>query len=230
MLNSPDAEIPSTKALKVVICDVHPQMRSGLRHVLATMLGCDVVGETSTGEGALALVEKHAPTMIVLDLFLAGAMNGRTVLHEIRRKKLPVKVFVHTESLRQDDFEEWFKDPDGPDGVDEKVTGDIELSIAFTQVLVTSQKHMPMRLVKKFMHFTGAHTKTLTNLTAKEFQVLKLAVQPNISITDIAKHLQYSASTVRCYLATIYSKLGLEQHNRAALIGFYLTHQHNKAS
>ena len=64
--------MPLTKDLKVVICDDHPQMRGGLRYVLATMLGCAVVGETDTGEGALALVEKHEPVMLVLDLSLAG--------------------------------------------------------------------------------------------------------------------------------------------------------------
>jgi DNA-binding NarL/FixJ family response regulator len=202
-------------------------MRGGIRYVLATMLGCDVVGETDTGEGALALVEKHEPVMLVLDLSLAGSMNGRTVLHEIRRKNLPVKVFVHTAFLGRDDFEDWFSDPDGPDGVDEKGTGDTELSLAFAQVLVTDQKYMPMRLVRKFMD--GARTEALDNLTAKELRVLRLAVQPDISIIDIAQRLKYSASTVRVYLTTIYNKLGLVQHNRAALMAFYLT-QHPEIS
>jgi DNA-binding NarL/FixJ family response regulator len=227
MLSYSEGEMPLTKGLTAVICDDHPQMRGGIRYVLSTMLGCEVVGETDTGEGALTLVEKHEPVMLVLDLSLAGRMNGRAVLREIRSKKLPVKVFIYTAYLGRDDFEQWFNDPDGPDGVDEKGTSDTELSLAFAQVLVTGQKYMPVRLVRKFMG--GARDMALDNLTAKEFQVLKLAVQPEISIIDIAQRLKYSASTVRVYLTTIYSKLGLEQHNRAALMAYYLT-QHPEIS
>lgn len=216
-----ESNIQSTKGLKVIVCDNHPQMRGGLRNVLTTMLGCEVVGETGRGEDVIGLLEQHKPDMLVLDLSLAGPMNGRTVLHEVRCKRLPVKVFIHTAFLGRDDFEEWFHDPDGPDGVDEKSTSDQELALAFAQVLVTAQKHMPTRLVKKFM--TGAHVGALNRLTSKEFRVLKLAVRPDISTQEIARHLNYSPSTVRVYMATLYSKLGLEQHNRAALLAFYLT-------
>lgn len=221
MLGYLNGETSLTKGLRVVICDDHPQMRGGIRYVLSTMLKCEVVGETGTGEDALALVEKHEPMMLVLDLSLAGRMNGRAVLREIRNKKLPVKVFIYTAFLGRDDFEQWFSDPDGPDGVDEKGASDTELALAFVQVLITSQKYMPMRLVRKFMD--GARSMALDNLTTKEFRVLKLAVQPEISIIDIAQRLEYSASTVRVYLTTIYCKLGLQQHNRAALMAYYLT-------
>ena len=216
-------ETQITQGFRVVVCDDHPQMRGGVRNVLMGMLGCEVVGEADRGEDAIALVERHKPDMLVLDLSLAGTMNGRMVLSEIRRKGMPVKVFIHTAFLCRDDFEDWFNDPDGPDGVDEKGTGDKELAIGFTQVLITDQKYVPMRLVKKFMD--GARGKALDRLTAKEFLVLKFAVRPEVSMQEIAQCLGYSSSTVRGYLTTIYDKLGLEQHNRTALLAFYHGHR-----
>ena len=223
MLSYSAGEMPLTKDLKVVICDDHPQMRGGLRNVLTAMLGCEVVAETDRGEDVIALLERYKPDMLVLDLSLAGAMNGRAVLSQIRHRGLPVKVFVHTAFLCRDDFEDWFNDPDGPDGVDEKGTGDKELAIGFTQVLSTDQKYVPMRLVRKFMD--GARGKALDRLSAKEFLVLKLAVRPDVSMQEIAKKLEYRPSTVRVYLTTIYDKLGLEQHNRSALLAFYYAHR-----
>lgn len=223
MLIYTEGSIRITQGCKVVVCDDHPQMRGGVRNVLTTMLGCEIVGEAARGEDAIALVEAHKPDMLVLDLSLAGQLNGRSVLSEIRRRRLPVKVFVHTAFLNRDDFEEWFNDPDGPDGIDEKGTGDRELAIGFTQVLITDQKYVPMRLMKKFMD--GSRGKALDRLTAKEILVMKLAVRPEYDTQEIAKRLSYSSSTVRSYLAIIYDKLGLEQHNRAALMAFYHGHR-----
>ena len=212
-----------TQGCKVVICDDHPQMRGGVRNVLVGMLGCDVVGEAAKGEDALALLELHGPSMLVLDLSLPGALNGRDVLSEVRRKRLPVKVFVHTAYLNRDDFEEWVDDPDGPDGIDEKGTGDKELAIGFTQVLLTDDKYVPLRLIRKFGG--DSYGKALDRLTPKEIQLLKLAVQPELHVLEIAKRLNYSSSTVRAYLSTVYAKLGLEQNTRAALIKFYYEHR-----
>jgi DNA-binding NarL/FixJ family response regulator len=212
-----------TQGFRVVVCDDHPQMRGGVRTVLTDMLGCEVVGEAASGEEALALVEKQKPDMLVLDLSLSGTLSGREVLSELRRRRMSVKVFVHTAYLNRDDFEDWFNSPDGPEGVDEKGTSDRELAIGFTQVLITEQKYVPLHLIRKFMD--GSWNKALDRLTAKEVLVLKLAIRPELNTPEIARQLGYSSSTVRSYLATIYVKLGLEQHNRAALMAFYYSHR-----
>ncbi len=217
----------ATAGYRVVICDDHPQMRGGLRNVLSAILGCEVVAETALGEEAIRLVETHHPDLLVLDLSLPGDVSGRDVLGHIRLRKLPVKIFIHTAFLNRDDFEEWIANADGPDGIDEKGTGDVELAIGFTQVLLTEQKYVPLRLIRKF----GAHAqgRELDSLTPKETQVLKLAVHAEFDTLDIAQQLNYSASTVRSYLTTIYAKLGLEQHSRSALIQFYYAHHEEVA-
>ncbi len=212
-----------TKGRKVVIVDDHPQMRGGLRNVLAGALGCEVVGETALGEEAVGLVEAHKPDLLVLDLSLAGSMSGHDVLLEIRRKGLPVKVFVHTAFLNRDDFEEWMNSADGPDGIDEKGAGDMELVIGFTQVLVTGEKYVPARLMKKFG--AGSEYSPLGRLAPAELRILKLALHPELTTQAIAGQLGYTSSTVRSYLTTIYTKLGLEQHTRAALMAFYYDHR-----
>lgn len=212
-----------TEGRRVMIVDDHPQMRGGLRNVLSGQLGCNVVAETSSGEEALQLVCDHSPDLLVLDLSLAGKVNGHEVLAEIRRRNLPVKVFVHTAFLNRDDFEEWVSNADGPDGIEEKGIGDNALAIGFTQVLATNEKYVPFRLMHKFG--TRSYGKALDRLTPTEIQIMKLALRPELSTQKIAEQLGYTASTVRSYLTTIYSKLGLEQHNRAALMAFYYDHK-----
>lgn len=223
MLIYTQGDTHATKGCRIVLCDDHPQMRGGLRNVLVGMLGCEVIAETARGEEAIEQVKMYKPHMLVLDLSLAGTLNGRDVLSEVRSQCPSVKVFVHTAFLNRDDFEEWTDSPDGPDGIDEKGTGDVELAVGFTQVLLTDQKYIPLRLIKKFGSKTQG--KVLDRLTPKEIQVLKLAVRPEIDTREIAKQLNYTSSTVRSYLTTIYAKLGLEQHTRAALMAFYYDHR-----
>lgn len=140
MLLYTQSDVKVTQGRKVVICDEHPQMRGGLRNVLVGMLGCEVLGEVAKGEDAIALLEVHVPDMVVLEASLPGTVNGRGVLGVIRRLCPAAKVFVYTAFLNCEDFEAWIDDPDGPDGIDEKGTGDMELAIGFTQVLMTDQK------------------------------------------------------------------------------------------
>lgn len=45
------------------------------------------VHEAETGESALALLVKHRPALILLDVMLASPMDGLTVCHEIRSIK-----------------------------------------------------------------------------------------------------------------------------------------------
>ena len=227
MLVYTQSETENTQGRKVMVCDDHPQMRGGVRNVLVGMLGCEVVGEAAKGEDVLPMLESHGPHMLVLDLSLAGKTNGREVLSAIRRRHLSVKVFVHTAFLNRDDFEEWIASPDGPDGIDEKGTSDVELAIGFTQVLLTDQKYVPLRLIKKYG--SRAQGKAVDRLTPKELQVLKLAVRPELGTREIAKQLNCTSSTVRAYLTTVYAKLGLDQHNRAALLAFYYDHRDEMA-
>jgi DNA-binding NarL/FixJ family response regulator len=223
MLAYPEGNRQITYGFRVVVCDAHPQMRAGVRNVLTAMLGCEVVGEAATGEDAIAMIERYTPDMLVLDLSLPGKLNGRETLSELRRKRLPVKVFVHTANLNRADFEGWLNDHEGPDGMEEKIASDRELALGFAQVLITEQKYVPLRLFRKFMD--RSWTQAIDRLTLKESVVFNLAVRPELDTLGIARKLGYSPSTVRSYLTTIYAKLGLEQHNRAALMAFYYSHR-----
>jgi DNA-binding response OmpR family regulator len=71
----------SQKRTALVVEDT-PHIRLFVRTVL-TKAGYEVY-EAETGESALALVIKHRPDIILLDVMLASPMDGLTVCHEIR--------------------------------------------------------------------------------------------------------------------------------------------------
>ena len=59
---------------RVLLADDHRVLRESLK-LLLEMNGCEVVGEASTGEEALALAGRIHPQVIVMDLEMPG-MGG----------------------------------------------------------------------------------------------------------------------------------------------------------
>ena len=56
--------------IRVAIADDHAVVRQGLRTFLELQDGMDVVGEAADGEEAVALVERTAPDVVLLDLVM----------------------------------------------------------------------------------------------------------------------------------------------------------------
>lgn len=66
-------------------------------------LGYDVVGTTSTGEEAIELARRHRPTLVLMDIRLAGAMDGIEAAQQIHREcNLPILFLTATAELGTD--------------------------------------------------------------------------------------------------------------------------------
>ena len=73
---------------RVVLADDHTLVRSGIRRILESQPGFEVVGEAADGAEAVALVRSTAPDVVVLDLNMPGT-GGLDVLPAIKAE--PIK-------------------------------------------------------------------------------------------------------------------------------------------
>src|ERR1700693_410231 len=80
-------------SLKVLIADDHPLMLKGIRRALETSEDISVVGEASSGEEMLALIERRKPDLVLLDLHMPG-LDGLGCIAEIKRRWPKVKCVV----------------------------------------------------------------------------------------------------------------------------------------
>ena len=62
--------------IRVMLTDDHRVLRESLKLFLEKN-GCEVVGEASTGEEALALAARVRPQVIVMDLEMPGVRRSR---------------------------------------------------------------------------------------------------------------------------------------------------------
>lgn len=75
---------------RIVLAEDEQVVAAELAAELAA-LGFDIAGVATTGGDALALVERCAPDLVLMDIQLAGPMNGIEAAHELRRRwQLPV--------------------------------------------------------------------------------------------------------------------------------------------
>lgn len=88
--------------IRLLICDDQVFVCEGLRAILSTDLGIEVVGMAYNGEEALRQAESLRPQIILMDLKMPG-MNGVQATRQIRERFPEVRILV----LTTYDFDEW---------------------------------------------------------------------------------------------------------------------------
>ena len=69
--------------ISVLLVDDHAVVRQGLRMLLQTEPGIDIVGEADNGTQAVSLVEELRPAVVLMDVAMP-AMNGAQASRQIR--------------------------------------------------------------------------------------------------------------------------------------------------
>ena len=81
-------DVGSEDPIRVVLAEDHAEFRLGLKEMLATDGGIEIVGEAENGAQAVALAREVRPDVIVLDLVMP-VMEGREALGLILRDVSP---------------------------------------------------------------------------------------------------------------------------------------------
>ena len=204
--------------IKVLICDDQYMVREGLRVILGTARGMEVVGLAQDGAEALELIPETKPDLVLMDLKMPG-MNGIHATRLIRERHPEVRVLV----LTTYDADEWVFDAirSGAAGYLLKDTPRDQLLEAI-QGTVEGKTHVDPAVAGKLFarvaqSAAAADTTMVDALSERERKVLSLLAH-GLSNADIAARLYLSEGTVRNYVSSIYSKLGVTDRTQAAVL------------
>jgi DNA-binding NarL/FixJ family response regulator len=213
----------SDGAIRVIVVDDDPLVRSGLKLMLDGSDRVRVVGEAGDGSEVLAAVDRHRPDVVLMDLRMPG-VDGLAATELLRGQPDPPEVLVLTTFDADDQVlralragAAGFLVKDTPPGeivraIELVAAGDGMLSPAVTRRLIA---HVAVR--------TGTQARgevareRLRALSDREREVA-FAVGEGKSNADIAAELFMSVATVKAHVSRLLAKLEVDNRVQIALL------------
>lgn len=204
-------------AVRVLLADDHPVYRLGLRALLESTAGFDVVGEASSGEEAVAASRDLAPDVVVMDLRMPG-LNGIEATRALLKNQPDAAVLILTYS----DEDQSLLDAvlAGARGYVLKDAGKEAILRAIHDV-ANGEMVLGASIAKRLPHLlAGGGTPVpspFPQLTDREREILDLMAK-GIDNRQIAIQLGVGEKRVRNCVSEIYTKLAVPDRPQAIIV------------
>ena len=208
------------ETIRLLICDDQAIVCEGLRAILTPIPQIEVVGIANNGAEAVDLTRAKQPDLVLMDLKMPK-MNGIQATKAIREQFPNVRILV----LTTFDADEWVIDAirNGASGYLLKDTPQEELVKAIIDTahgLSHIDPHVAGKLLDRITRQQVSvmpDGKLISQLSDREREVLRL-LATGLSNTEIAQTLFLSEGTVKNYVSTLFSKLGVTDRTQAAIL------------
>lgn len=188
--------------IQVVLADDHDLVRSGIKALLSTVEGVQVIAEARNGNELLALLESVKPDVVMTDISMPG-MDGITAIAEIHSRHPDVRVIV----LSMYDTVDFVKRAvaNGACGYLMKDAPPFELEQALRSVMATGS-YFSAAVAQRLLQ--PSEPTVDDELTQRQVEILTLIAQGK-SAKEIAFELGLSPKTVDVHRARIMERLRL---------------------
>ncbi len=207
---------------RILLVDDHEVVRLGLKSLLERHPQFDIVGEAGSAREALELTEKTHPDVVVMDIRLPGT-SGIEACEEITTRYPDTKVLMLTSYAEDEMLFSAIRA--GASGYVLKQIGGDELVHALEAVARGEALLDPAVTQRVFQEVRRAvkeeEASAFAHLSQQEKHVL-LLVSEGKTNREIAKALFLGEGTVRNYVSSILSKLGVS--NRAEAAAYAVEH------
>jgi DNA-binding NarL/FixJ family response regulator len=197
--------------IRLLIADDHAVVRTGLRHLVATFDGVELVGAAANGDEAVALSAEHRPDVVLMDLEMP-VLDGIEATRRIVEAEPGVAVVVLTSFS---DREQILRALDA--GAIGYLLKDAEPAELERAVRAAARGEAPLdpRAGRALLQDRVAGS-PLDGLSEREREVLGMVARglPN---KLIARELGISEKTVKAHLTSVFRTIGVTDRTQAAL-------------
>ncbi|NLU68635.1 response regulator transcription factor [Streptomyces sp. HNM0574] len=202
--------------ITVFLLDDHEVVRRGVHEMLAMENDIEVVGEAGTAADALVRIPATRPDVAVLDVRLPDG-SGVEVCREIRSRDSGVKCLMLTSF--SDDEALFDAIVAGASGYVLKAIRGQELLTAVRDVAAGRSLLDPVatqRVLERLRTGRGApEDDPAASLTEQEQRILDL-IGEGLTNRAIGERLHLAEKTIKNYVSSVLSKLGMERRSQAA--------------
>jgi len=209
---APDPEPP----VRIVLADDHSVVRAGLRFLLETETGFEVVAEAANAEDAARYVRGHHPDVLILDLNMPGG-SGLELIPRMREEAPETRIVVLT--MQRDPAFARQALGAGAVGYVLKDAADGELVLAVRLAANGGTYLNPQLGARLAAQPVDARP---GDLSERELEILRLIALGHTN-PEIAAQLFLSIRTIEAHRSHIHQKLRLT--SRAELVRFALEHR-----
>jgi DNA-binding NarL/FixJ family response regulator len=198
-------------AIRVVLVDDHPVVRSGIRTLIEGAGDIEVVGEGSSGAEAFELVARLAPAVLLLDMEMPG-LSGIDVARRLHAEGSPVRILA----LSAYDDEQYVIEllAIGAAGYLTKDEALDTIADAVRGVAAGEEGWFSRRATARMVTWTRRAEAPSYQLTTRELDVLRLLAK-GWTNGAIAAELNIAERTVRFHLRHLYDKLEVNTRGEA---------------
>jgi DNA-binding NarL/FixJ family response regulator len=216
----------SAAAIRIVVADDHPVVRFGVKNMLMSEPGFEVVGEANDGDDAITQTLELEPDILLLDL-LMPRLPGLEAMRAIMTKSPRVKIILLTSTISPQQIIEALQI--GARGIvlKDSVAGDLSQSL---KAVLSGDYWIGGKRVANLLsalHELMAQAAAVPErktygLTPRELEVVSCIVE-GCSNRDIAKQFNISEETVKRHLSNVFDKTGVSTRLELAL--FAIAHK-----
>jgi DNA-binding NarL/FixJ family response regulator len=202
--------------MRIVIVDDDPLVRMGLRAIVGSEPGWEVVAEAGDGAAAVAAVAEHSPDVVLMDVRMPG-VDGLTATAQITRDFPDVRVLVLT-TFEVDEYV-FQAMRAGAAGFVLKRVPPADLVEAVRVVAAGESLLFPASTRAVIERFAAPAPRDLPELTAREAEALVLLAR-GLSNAEIAAEWVVSVETVKSHVASVFMKLGVANRTQAVIAAY----------
>ena len=200
------------RVIRVVLADDHTLFRAGLRALLRRADDLEIVGEASDGAEAVALSERLAPDVVVMDLDMPG-VDGEAATRALAERRSTARVLVLTMHAEEERLLPLLEA--GASGYVTKEAAEREIVDAI-RVVASGDVYVRPRVARMLAAHQRAEPHTpearqraaFEALSDRERVVLRLTAE-GYGGAEIGRQLGISNKTVETYKQRVEEKLGL---------------------
>ncbi|AYH43259.1 response regulator transcription factor [Azoarcus sp. DN11] len=196
------------KPISVLVADDHTLVRAGIRSLLESFGGVEVVAEASDGREAIALLRTHTPDLILMDIAMRG-LNGLEAAARIRKSHPKIRIIMLSMHASEEYVMQALRS--GAAGYLLKDSATLELELALKAVMNGETYLSPpisKQVVESYMNRVGDEQGTAVQLTPRQREILQLIVE-GFSTKDIAARLHLSTKTVETHRTKLMERLDI---------------------